>query len=279
MIPHHRHGSALAHDTAGLPKPGNPRRSVGRSSQTPRDGRYGGRLGRLGTLPPVPGRLVFFFFLGIALFAALTWQVSSDGPLVGRDWSVLRWFDRLSAANPWFTGTAHYVCKLGNIQVAVPILLAAVCLTGWLGRRAALPGWWLPPAAAVLVIALLPVVVTVVKDAVGRPAPGRTVPDPSGYGYFPSGHTATSSVAFGAAALLLLPWAADRWARLMLLVGTPVGVFAVGFCLVWCDYHWPLDVLASWCLALTLLSVVAWATGVGAAGGRTRVSRSSGNPG
>ncbi|MDX6356059.1 MAG: hypothetical protein QOF98_2962, partial [Streptomyces sp.] len=231
MIPHHRHGSALAHDTAGLPKPGNPRRSVGRSSQTPRDGRYGGRLGRLGTLPPVPGRLVFLFFLGIALFAALTWQVSSDGPLVGRDWSVLRWFDRLSAANPWFTDTAHYVCKLGNIQVAVPILLAAVCLTGWLGRRAALTDWWLPPAAAVLVIALLPVVVTVVKDAVGRPAPGQIVPDPSGYGYFPSGHTATSSVAYGAAALLLLPWAADRWARLVLLVGTPVGVFAVGFCL------------------------------------------------
>lgn len=199
------------------------------------------------------------FLLGLALFALLTWQVAADGPLVGRDWAVLRWFDRLSAANSWFTATAHYFCKLGNIQVAVPVLLAAVCLTGRLGRRAALPGWWLPPAAAVLVIAVLPVVVTVVKDAVARPAPGRTIPDPSGYGYFPSGHTATSAVAYGAAALLLLPWAAARWARLVLLVGTPALLVAVGFCLVWCDYHWPLDVLASWCLALTLLTVVAWA--------------------
>ncbi|SCD58902.1 undecaprenyl-diphosphatase [Streptomyces sp. DvalAA-14] len=202
------------------------------------------------------------FGLGVLLFAALTWQVSSNGPLVGRDWAVLRWFDRTAAANTWFTTTAHYFCKLGNIEVAVPVLLAAVCLTGWLGRREALPRWWLPPAAALLVIAVLPVVVTVVKDAVARPAPGLTVPDPSGYGYFPSGHTATSAVAYGAAALLLLPWAGSRAARLVLLAGTPLLLFAVGFCLVWCDYHWPLDVLASWCLTLSLLTVVAAARAV-----------------
>ncbi|WNI18329.1 phosphatase PAP2 family protein [Actinacidiphila sp. ITFR-21] len=196
------------------------------------------------------------------LFAALTWQVSSDGPLVDRDRTVLRWFDRAAAAEPWFTTTAHYFCKLGNIEAAVPVLLAAVCLTGWLGRRAALPHWWLPPAAAVLVIAVLPVVVTVVKDAVARPAPGRTVPDPSGYGYFPSGHTATSAVAYGAAALLLLPWVRGRAARLVLLAGTPLLLFTVGCCLVWCDYHWPLDVLASWCVALSLLTVVAAAQAV-----------------
>ena len=28
---------------------------------------------------------------------------------------------------------------------------------------------------------------------------------------------------------------------------------------MWCDYHWPLDVLASWCLTLSLLTVVAGA--------------------
>jgi undecaprenyl-diphosphatase len=33
---------------------------------------------------------------------------------------------------------------------------------------------------------------------------------------------------------------------------------------VWCDYHWPLDVLASWCLTLTLLSGVAAAQTVAA---------------
>ncbi|MCL2551148.1 MAG: hypothetical protein FWE75_03280, partial [Actinomycetia bacterium] len=43
----------------------------------------------------------------------------------------------------------------------------------------------------------------------------------------------------------------------ILLLGTPLLLLAVGCALVWCDYHWPLDVLASWCLTLTLLSGVA----------------------
>jgi membrane-associated phospholipid phosphatase len=260
--PHHRHSSALAHDTAGSSGPGNPRRSVGRPSHTPRDGRHGGRPGRPGTLPPVPGRLISLFTLGLLLLAGLTWQVSSHGPLVGRDAAVLAWFRRTAAAHSWFTTTAHYFCKLGNIQVAVPVLLAAIVLTGRLGQRAGLPRWWLPPAAAALVIAVLPLVVTVMKDALHRPPPGRTVPDPSGYGYFPSGHTATSAVAYGAAALLLLPWVRRRAARLVLLAGTPLLLLVIGCCLVWCDYHWPLDVLASWSLTLSLLTVVAAAHAV-----------------
>jgi undecaprenyl-diphosphatase len=146
--------------------------------------------------------------------------------------------------------------------VAVPVLAAAIAAVGYAGRAAALPRWWLPPLAAALAMAAVPLVVNVVKDAVHRPEPGGSVPDPSGYGWFPSGHTATSAVAFGAAALLVLPWIRQRAARLLLLAGTPVLLLAVGFCLVWCDYHWPLDVLASWCLALTLLSGVAAAQAV-----------------
>lgn len=264
--PHHRLGSALAHDTAGTTGPGNPRRSVGRSPQTPRDERSGDRPGRPGTLPPVPGRLTFFralaalsasALLGVAGFAVLTWLVTAGGAPVRADGRVLHRFLRAAAAHPGFDATAHYLCKLGNIQVAVPVLLAAAVWTGRAARAAGRPRWWLPPAAAALAMALLPVVVTVVKDAVHRPPPGQTVPDPSGYGYFPSGHTATSAVAFGAAALLLLPWARGRAARLLLAVGTPLLLLAVGCALVWCDYHWPLDVLASWCLTLTLLSGVA----------------------
>jgi membrane-associated phospholipid phosphatase len=290
--PHHRLGSALAHDTAGTSGPGNPRRSVGRSPQTPRDERSGDRPGRPGTLPPVPGRLTHvrrqaalgaLGLLGAVAFAVLTWQVAAGGALVRRDGRVLHWFLRSAAAHPGFGTTAHYLCKLGNIQVAVPVLLAAVVYTAWAGRQAGAPLWWLPPSAAALAMALLPVVVTVVKDAVHRPPPGLTVPDPSGYGYFPSGHTATSAVAFGAAALILLPEARGRAARLLLVAGTPVLLLAIGCALVWCDYHWPLDVLASWCLTVTLLSGVAAAQAVArAAAARDaapEVSCSSGSPG
>jgi undecaprenyl-diphosphatase len=198
----------------------------------------------------------------VVLFALLTWQVSAGGALVRRDGAVLHWFLNQAAAHPGFTTTAHYFCKLGNVPVAVPVLAAAIAAVGYAGRAAALPRWWLPPLAAALAMAAVPLVVNVVKDAVHRPEPGGSVPDPSGYGWFPSGHTATSAVAFGAAALLVLPWIRQRAARLLLLAGTPVLLLAVGFCLVWCDYHWPLDVLASWCLALTLLSGVAAAQAV-----------------
>jgi undecaprenyl-diphosphatase len=274
MNPHHRHGSALAHDTAGSPGPGNPRRSVGRSSHTPRGERYGDRPGRPGTIPPVPGRLTLFCAaaaLGVALFALLTWQVSAGGALVARDGRVLHWFLRQAAAHPAFGSPAHYLCKLGNVQAAVPVLVAAIAFAAWSWRTAGAPRWWLPPLAGALAMGAVPLVVVVVKDAVHRPAPGSTVPDPSGYGWFPSGHTATSAVAFGAAALLVLPWLRHRAARLAVLAGTPVLLFGVGFALVWCDYHWPLDVLASWCLALTLLSGVAAAQLVAARPARSAV--------
>jgi undecaprenyl-diphosphatase len=286
--PHHRYGSALAHDPAGSEAgPGTLHRSIGRSSHTPRDGRYGGRPGRPGTLPPVPGRLIFSAALGglfLALFALLTWQVAADGPVVEPDRRLLRWFRRTALAHPGFTATAHRLAELGDFDVAVPVLLAVMCLTARLGYVGALPRWWLPPSAAALAMATVPVVVSLVKSAVGRPAPGKLLPGPAGYGFFPSGHTATSAVAYGAAALLLLPWARRRAARLVLLAGTPALLFAVGFALVWCDYHWPLDVVGSWCLAVTLLSGVAAAhggAGPGAgsgAGPGAGVSCSSGSP-
>ncbi|WP_308012044.1 phosphatase PAP2 family protein [Actinacidiphila acidipaludis] len=221
--------------------------------------------------------------LGVAGFAVLTWQVTAGGAPVRRDGRVLHWFLRTAAAHPGFGTFAHYLCKLGNIQVAVPVLLAAVVVTAWAGRAAGRPLWWLPPGAAALAMTLVPVVVTVVKDAVHRPPPGSAVPDPSGYGYFPSGHTATSAMAFGTAALILLPWAGGRAARLVLAAGTPVLVLAVGFALVWCDYHWPADVLASWCMTVTLLSGVAAAQAVARAAAvraaAAGISCSSGSPG
>lgn len=289
--PHHRNGSALAHDTAGTAGSGTPRRSAGRSSHTPRDERHGDRPGRPGTPPPVPGRLTFLYAfggLGAALFGLLTWQVAANGPLLGPDRTVLHWFERTAAAHPRCDTTAHYFCKLGNIQVAVPVLVAAVIVVGFLGRRARLPRWWLPPLAASLAMAMVPAVVSAVKAAVLRPAPGKLHPGPDGYGYFPSGHTATSAVAYGLATLIVLPWVRRTAARVSLAAVTGAVLLAVGAALVWCDYHWPLDVLGSWCLTATVLSAVAVAQALSGQDPRPRgsrpvpvgpVSRSSGSPG
>lgn len=275
VIPHHRHGSALAHETAGSDGgPGTPRRSARRSSHTPRDGRHGDRHGRPGTPPPVPGRrsavrslgaLAAAFCVGLTLFVLVTRQVSDGGPLVDRDWSVLGWFQRASAAHPALSGPAQVLSDLGNVQVSVPLLLAAVIYAAVRGRAAARPLWWLPPLAAAVAMAAVPLVVGGVKSAVARPAPGKVHLGPDGYaGFFPSGHTATSAVAIGAAALLVLPFVRPVALRRSLAAAAVLLAAAVGAALVWHGYHWPLDVLASWCLVGALLSVVA-AAGVVAA--------------
>lgn len=210
------------------------------------------------------------FCAGAALFALLTWQVTAGGPLVARDWAVLGWFQRASAAHPALSGPAQLLSDLGNVQVSVPLLLAAVVYAGLRGRAAGRPLWWLPPLVAVLAMAAVPVVVGAVKSAVGRPAPGKVHLGPNGYaGFFPSGHTATSAVAIGAVALLVLPFVPRAAVRRPLAAVAVLLAGAVGAALVWHGYHWPLDVLASWCLAGALLAAVA-AAGVvaGTAAGR-----------
>jgi undecaprenyl-diphosphatase len=196
--------------------------------------------------------------LGVTGFVLLTRQVSRDGRLVGRDWSVLGWFQRTAAAHPGFDGTAQVLSDVGNVQVSGPVLLAGLVFAVWRGRRDGRPRWWLPPLAGVLVIVVVPVVVSKVKSAVARPAPGKIHLGPHTYaGFFPSGHTATSSVAVGTAVLLVLPWVRRPVARWLLAAVTVLLLLAVGAGLVWHGYHWPLDVLASWCLAVALLALVA----------------------
>lgn len=213
--------------------------------------------------------------LAVAAFCLLTWQVAGGGRLVSDDWRLLRAVRRAAAAHPGYDGLAHLLCDLGDIAVAVPVLLAALVAAALLGRRAGLPRWWVPPGAAALAMCLLPVLVGAVKSGVDRPAPGRVHADPS-YGYFPSGHTATSSMAFGLAALVLLPFVRRTAVRALLAAGTVLLALLVGAALVWCDYHWPLDVLASWCLAAALLSAAAAARLVPGAAGRGSGSSSDG---
>lgn len=196
--------------------------------------------------------------LGLLLFGVAAWQVAVDGSLVGADRWLLAVVRHTAARHPGPGPAAQFLCDLGNAVIAVPVLAAAVALACRCGRRAGLPRWWLPPLAAVIAMAAVPLIVGLTKAALARPAPGKRHLAPGGYpGFFPSGHAAAAAVACGAAALLLLPYlgrAAARW----LLFGAVVPLnLAVGASLVWCGYHWPLDVVASWCLCAVLLGTAA----------------------
>ncbi|MEV6485480.1 phosphatase PAP2 family protein [Streptomyces sp. NPDC051576] len=244
--PQLRPGRALAH-TTGASGSESPHRSDSRPPQTPRGARPADPDGRLGTTPPVPGRPTSFFWLLLALpallFAFITWQVAANGPLLSLDSRVSHALvrpDRFSAL----------LSDLGNVEVAVPALVVALVHVARRGRATGTDRWWLPPLAAAVLMALVPALVVPLKELIAR---GGTPVVPPGTGYYPSGHTATAMIAYGASTLLLLPWLRTARARRSAVAVCVLLVAAVSFGLVRRGWHWPLDVVASWCLGTVLL--------------------------
>ncbi|MFF8783370.1 phosphatase PAP2 family protein [Streptomyces sp. NPDC015125] len=139
--------------------------------------------------------------------------------------------------------------------------------------------WWLPPLAAGLALAAVPALVVPLKLWLARPGPPQMAG--AAPAFYPSGHGATAAVAYGVAGLLLIrgrrgargaaarphPPAATATATATVTPTAPVAVVVVvvvvvvallnagvGIGLVRRGYHWPLDVLGSWCLAGLLLA-------------------------
>lgn len=186
------------------------------------------------------------------LFALITWQVLTHGPLLGAD-------ARLSRALVHPDRPAELLADLGNVQVAVPVLVLALARAAWRGRGLGVARWWLPPVAAAGVMALVPAFVVPLKVWTDRP--GTPVVPPA-TGYFPSGHTATAAVAYGSAALVLLPLLRTAAARRTVTAVAVLLVAAVSFGLVRRGWHWPLDVVAAWCLSTVLLTALSLVPGV-----------------
>ena len=202
---------------------------------------------------PAPGRAAVLALVGLPglLFGLITWQVAVHGPLVGVDERVGRGLlrpDRFS----------ELLSDLGNVQIAVPVLVTVLGYVAVRGRQAGLRVWWVAPVTAAVAMAVVPVAVVPVKALVGR---GGTAAVPPGSGYFPSGHAATAVVAYGAVALVLLPWLSGVRPRRAVAAGAGVADLGVGYGLVRRGYHWPLDVVAGWCLGVVLLTALVLAVG------------------
>lgn len=169
--------------------------------------------------------------------------MAADGPLLSLDSRVSRALvhpDRFSAL----------LSDLGNIEVAVPVLIVVLAHVARRGRASGTDRWWLPPLAGALLMALVPALVVPLKELIAR---GGTPVVPPGTGYYPSGHTATAMIAYGTSTLLLLPWLRTARARRSAVAVCVLLVAAVSFGLVRRGWHWPLDVVASWCLGTVLL--------------------------
>ncbi|TGA85934.1 phosphatase PAP2 family protein [Streptomyces palmae] len=185
-------------------------------------------------------------------FALVTWQVAADGPLRRLDERVGRGARGQLLPAP----LAEFLADLGGLAVALPVLALAVGYAGWRLWRTGARWWWGVPLAGAVAMAAVPAAIAPVKALIDRPAPPGPLAGTDGF--YPSGHTATAAVAYGAAALLLRcaaarsrrparrPSVAVRLALVLLNAGVGLGLVVRG-------YHWPLDVLGSWCLSGVLL--------------------------
>ncbi|MFF0811928.1 phosphatase PAP2 family protein [Streptomyces albogriseolus] len=182
----------------------------------------------------------------LLLFLLITWQVLADGPLLDLD-------ARLSDALVRPDRASELLSDLGNVEVAVPVLALALAVTAWRLRARGVDRWWLPPAAGTAAMLLVPVLVAPLKAWTDRPG---TPAVPPATGYFPSGHTATAVVAYGAATLLLLRLPGSPAVRRGLVALCALLILGASYGLVRRGYHWPLDVAASWCLGAVLLAGV-----------------------
>lgn len=180
----------------------------------------------------------------LVLFALVTWQVAVEGPLARAD-------ERLGRAVIERSGFSGFLADLGNVEVALPVLVAAAGVAALRARRAGRARWWAALAVACGAAVAVPLVVGPLQALFARPGPPPMAPDT---GFYPSGHAATAVVFYGVAALLLLPWLRRRGARLAvcaaaaaLIAGTAVGLVVHG-------YHWPLDVVGSLTAGLAALT-------------------------
>ncbi|WP_457033368.1 phosphatase PAP2 family protein [Kitasatospora sp. P5_F3] len=231
-------------------------RSTDRPAHTPRGARNGDLPSRPGALPPAPGRLshAWIPLALLAVLALISWQVAVDGPLLELDELTRSAVHsvRRALGSTLLNHLGAGLSDLGGPVPAMPVLLLTAAVAAWREHRAGLARWWFPVPVAVLAGALVPLLIVPSKTWFARPGPFGFPLSAEQLGWYPSGHTATSAIAYGTAALLLGP-TLRRPVRERLYALTALLCLGVGAGLVWSDYHWLLDVLASWCLAGVLL--------------------------
>ena len=192
----------------------------------------------------------------LAVLAVVTEQVIAKGPLLDLDRWIRDWLQTRAAANPYpiLNTCARWWTDIGSPEIAVTALVLVTVASATRTRS------WKPVLAATLAGTALFGTVIPGKLLIGRPGPEGWVVGPGDLGWYPSGHTSTAMVCLGTAAWILATcFALAPRTRRVLYAATAAICAGVGFCLMWCNYHWFLDVLGALCLSAVILwSLVRW---------------------
>jgi undecaprenyl-diphosphatase len=189
------------------------------------------------------------FILGSAAFALTAMGVAWSEPMLHFDESVADTLHRHAAESPAVVAVTLGLTRLGTVRAFV--VLAVVVVAGmWLAGRPRLGAAWL--------LALIGggLWVDGLKNAFDRPRPPYNTYFTTELSFsFPSGHAASSAVAYGMLAYCLaLHWRTRRQ-RLALLLGFGSFVLLIGFTRIYLGVHYLSDVLAGYALALAWVSL------------------------
>jgi membrane-associated phospholipid phosphatase len=197
--------------------------------------------------PPTRSLAVLGVLLAAGLIAVTVWVLTSH--LRPTPWDVA-----LHAA-----GLHHRAAGLTTVAVAVSAsseyLAYVVAAVGVMLAMRPRP-WWFGAVAGLLVLAVGQGVRVALAAAIGRSRPPKNDWEMHAAGFsFPSGHTATATLAAGLLCLGLICWARGVWRFAVMAV---LGLWALldGVGRVYLGVHWPTDVLAGWLLG-ALLTVLA----------------------
>ena len=188
-------------------------------------------------------------------FGLLLQQVTTDGFLTALDESAARWTNRRVQGEDGVIGAMHFISFLGK-----PIFLTIVV---------GLPALWLLRRGAHKLVIFLAVtcigggiVDTLVKIAVGRSRPEVDDPIVEAFGKsFPSGHSMSSIICYGALVIVFGPLLSDGMRRLA-TVAAALLVLAIGGSRLVLGVHFITDVLGGYILGAAWLigSVAAFET-------------------
>jgi undecaprenyl-diphosphatase len=196
--------------------------------------------------------------LVVVTVAALVFAVLLIGvrlqwaPLESADHSAAARLNGLIAGHAAVVAVVKAVTWLGSGGVLWTVIGAAAILLA-IRRRWRLALYLLIAGAGALVLD------PVLKSLVGRLRPVVAHPVAHGNGNsFPSGHSLSSIVCYGALLLVFLPAARGRWRR-ALAAGIVTLVALIGISRILLGVHYISDVLGGWALGITWLGVTAFA--------------------
>lgn len=194
-------------------------------------------------------RLTLFVFaiLLVAIpFGLLLREVTSEGPLTEIDTMAANELHEEVRDSPGLVTVLKMISFLGS-PVWFYVVIPAAAFYMWKHGHVRL-------ALFLVVTTLLGGVIdTIVKEVVARPRPSLVDPVATAYGKsFPSGHSMTAAVAYGALLLVFLPEIPRRW-RVPIVVAAALLVLAIGGTRLALGVHYITDVAGGFVLGLAWL--------------------------